>query len=173
MMSDGAGKEGDGTPKRTRRSAKTLRGNKRTPAPGKRFPSEVFGDNVRLLRQTRRLYQKDLAELMNLLGFPGWSYVTVSDVERGRRSTSVDELYALATALKTYVVKLLDPDFSGNQGPDIDLGFPPIEGWEEPDARTFIMSAEDPWQVERGDLPYATFQRKLRHLAYQAEDGGL
>lgn len=138
------------TSSRRRRACKALSADKRKPRRGTRFPSRVLGDNVRSLRQRWKLYQGDLAEVMNELGFAGWSRVTVSGVERGVRMTSVDELFALAVALKTHVVKLLDPHFSGDEGTGIDLGFPwPIEGETSDDPRSLILSDDDPWRRDR------------------------
>ena len=170
-MSEDAGKGEDTRPRRPRRSAKTLRGNQRTPAPGKRFPSEICGDNVRLLRQMRRLRQQDLAEWMNDVGFPGWSYVTVSDIERGIRSTSIDELFALAFALRASVVKLLDPSFSGDQGPDIDLGFELFKEWQPKHARLFVVPDGDPWGLDQDGVPYATYRKAFEQRVRDIEEG--
>jgi len=119
----------------------------------------------------RRLRQQDLAEWMNDVGFPGWSYVTVSDIERGIRSTSIDELFALAFALRTSVVKLLDPAFAGDQGEDIDLGFEHFEQWAPADARQFVVPEGDPWQLERDDVPYARYRAQFKRLVHDAEEG--
>jgi transcriptional regulator with XRE-family HTH domain len=60
-------------------------------------------------RTLRRLSQPELAERMNTLGFPGWRQSTVSQVERGRRSVDIDELWSLAMALNTTIDWLVDP----------------------------------------------------------------
>ncbi len=115
--------------------------------------------------------QQDLAEWMNNLGFSGWSYVTVSDVERGMRSTSIDELFALAFALKAPVVKLLDPCFTGNRGQDIDLGFEHFEQWAPRDPRAFIVPSGDPWALEQGDVTYDRYRSQFERLVEDAEQG--
>ena len=153
---------------RTRQATKTPTAEKRTPSPGCRFPSAVLGDNLRALRQLRKLRQEDLAELMRSYGFPGWSRVTVSDVERGIRATSVDELFGLALILKTYVVKLIDPAFGGSDGPGIDLGVAYPDQDNPVAARELILPQGDPWQLERG--PHVSFSD---HLAGMDRGKGL
>jgi len=50
----------------------------------------VFSERVRSLRLTRRLKQNNLAALLNV------SITQISDIERGRRSTSIEKLIILA-----------------------------------------------------------------------------
>ena len=64
------------------------------------FPSQGLAQNVRVIRRWWDLSQADLAERMANLGH-GWVRQTVGEVERSRRSVSVDELLGLAMALKT------------------------------------------------------------------------
>jgi transcriptional regulator with XRE-family HTH domain len=57
--------------------------------------SARVGLSLRAIRRSSRYTQIDVAEFMQGQGHPGWSRVTVSDVERGRRLVSVDELEAI------------------------------------------------------------------------------
>jgi transcriptional regulator with XRE-family HTH domain len=100
----------------------------REPQPGARFPSEVLGANVRTFRRIRDLNQDDLAERMNALGH-GWVRATVSEVERGGRNVTVEELLALALVLGEPVADLLDPGrwptiWPDQQPPAVDIGAP-------------------------------------------------
>ncbi len=155
---------------RRRSASRTPAAQGRKPSPGTRFPSGAFGDNVRAFRQLRQITQAELAQWMNELGFEGWSRVTVSDVERGIRATSIDELFALALALKTYVVALLDPTFSGVLGQGLELGIPfpgpPADVDPKEDARHLILGKADPWERERGPwISYTDYRRKWEESA--------
>lgn len=68
----------------------------------------VVASNIRDRRQLARLTQPELARRVNLLGF-AWSRQTLSDIERGGRSVSVEELAGLALTLGVSVPALLDP----------------------------------------------------------------
>jgi transcriptional regulator with XRE-family HTH domain len=74
--------------------------------------------NVRSLRSLRNLSQEDLAAAMRHLRH-GWSRATVSEVERGDRNITVDELAGLAIVLNVAPGELLDPE---RQGVHLDLG---------------------------------------------------
>lgn len=147
------------------RGAGVTEGRAYEPEPGTRFPSAVVGDNVRLLRRVSDMTQADLAEWMGRLGFYGWSRVTVANIEKGMRATSVDELFALALVLKTHVVKLLDPTYSGKKGAGIDLGFPYPKEWLPEQARKIILSDDDPWQLEREpQIPRLEYQERFQQV---------
>lgn len=75
---------------------------------GETTPGTVLAANIRRGRGARALGQSDVAERMGALGF-GWVRQTVSEIERGRRAVTVPELVALAMALSTSVVALMDP----------------------------------------------------------------
>lgn len=55
---------------------------------------EAFGDRVRALRLSQGLSQEDLAELA------GMHRTYLSSVERGQRNVSLDNIIAIARALK-------------------------------------------------------------------------
>lgn len=73
-------------------------------------PREVFGRNLRLLRRLKDVSQEQLALDANL------SRTYVSEVERGTRNVSIDNMAVLADALGVKLKELLDPDmFSSMQ----------------------------------------------------------
>ena len=74
-----------------------------------------------------------------------------TDVERGVRSTGVDELFELAIVLATHVVTLLDPYLSGSEDEFIDMGIPLPEDLTSAFARSFILTDSDPWRLDRWD----------------------
>jgi transcriptional regulator with XRE-family HTH domain len=91
----------------------------RTPHPEARFPSQVLAANVRILRGLRKLNQEELAARMNHLRHQ-WTRATVSEVERGDRNVTVDELASLCVVLGAWGPgDLLDPE---RQGVHLDLG---------------------------------------------------
>lgn len=95
----------------------------REPLEGSRFLSDVLADNVRAYRLLRRLKQEEIADGMQGLRHTTWSRQTVSDVERGRRNLTVDELAGLSLLLQVPLIKLLDPEpLEGGQAPTIDVG---------------------------------------------------
>jgi transcriptional regulator with XRE-family HTH domain len=84
--------------------------------------ADVLADNVRAYRLLRRLEQTDVAEGMNKLGHR-WKAATVSEVERGQRNVTVDELLALGLVLEAAPFALLDPvPMTRGLGPDLDVG---------------------------------------------------
>jgi transcriptional regulator with XRE-family HTH domain len=94
----------------------------RTARPGARFLADALGENLRGLRAIRGLSQEDLAARMVALRHD-WIRATVSNVERGRRSVSVDELLGLAVSLAVTMGELLDPTgIRGDRGEGLDLG---------------------------------------------------
>lgn len=113
--------------------AKTPTRAKREPVPGARFLSQALADNIRAYRMLRRMNQDNLAERMRLLQHE-WSRPTVSEVERGGRNVTVDELGGLALALGVTIGQLLDPtgpDNSRRDGLDVGERDPGTErsGW--------------------------------------------
>mgnify|MGYP003646461461 CR=1 FL=1 len=76
---------------------------------------------IRLWRKSRGLTQKQLAERMERE--PGeqlMSYVTVSNIERGDQSPTLEQLTAFAEALEVSVPDLLENDPTKN-GDVVDL----------------------------------------------------
>jgi len=66
-------------------------------------PREVFGRNLRLARRLKEISQEDLALSADL------SRTYVSEVERGIRNVSIDNMGALAMALGVPLRDLVDP----------------------------------------------------------------
>src|SRR5438876_11910658 len=80
----------------------------RQPEAGARFRSDAVAENVRAMRGARGLSQGDLAERMKAEKFD-WRQATVSEIERGARNVTVDELLGLALILEATPADLLDP----------------------------------------------------------------
>ena len=77
--------------------------------------------HIRAWRKARRLTQKQLAERMEKE--PGerlMSYVTVSNIERGDQSPTLEQLNAFALALDVSVTQLIEHD-PGKNGEIVDL----------------------------------------------------
>lgn len=71
---------------------------------GSSSPREIFGRNLRLLRRLKDISQEQLALDANL------SRTYVSEVERGARNVSIDNMGLLADALGVQLKDLLDPE---------------------------------------------------------------
>lgn len=56
---------------------------------------ERVRSRLRAIREEARTSQRELAEAMVGCGFPGWTKVTVSEVERGDRRLTFAEFYCL------------------------------------------------------------------------------
>ncbi len=95
----------------------------REPLEGSRFLSDVLADNVRAYRLLRRFKQDEVADGMQGLRHTTWSRQTVSDIERGLRNLSTDELAGLSLLLQVPLFKLLDPEpLEGGQSSALDVG---------------------------------------------------
>ena len=69
------------------------------------FVQECFAERIRSLRLENKLSQDDLAKILNV------SKTYVSDIERVRRTTTLDKLFELANALNCstdYLLGLTD-----------------------------------------------------------------
>jgi transcriptional regulator with XRE-family HTH domain len=96
----------------------------REPLPGSRFLSDAVAEKVRGYRLLRRLKQDDVAEEMRKLRHP-WTQATVSQVERGQRNLTVDELVGLSIVFGLSLNELLDPvPVGGGPPPALDIGLP-------------------------------------------------
>ena len=104
--------------------ASTPRRAGREPLPGSRFLSDAIAEKVRAYRLLRRLKQDDVAEKMRELRHP-WTQATVSQVERGQRNLTVDELVGLSIVYGLSLNELLDPvPVDGGPPPTLDIGLP-------------------------------------------------
>ncbi|SHD76244.1 helix-turn-helix domain-containing protein [Schnuerera ultunensis] len=54
------------------------------------FSNKIFAERIRLLRKQRNIKQSELGEMVGL------TYTAISDIERGRRTTTIEKLVALA-----------------------------------------------------------------------------
>jgi transcriptional regulator with XRE-family HTH domain len=96
----------------------------REPLPGSRFLSDAVAEKVRGYRLLGRMKQDDVAEKMRELRHP-WTQATVSQVERGQRNLTVDELVGLSIVLGLSLNELLDPvPVGGGPPPTLDVGLP-------------------------------------------------
>lgn len=111
--------------------------------------------------------------MMNLLGFDGWSAVTVSDIELGTRNTNVDELFGLGTVLDVSIPELLDPETSRAWEDEIDLGFSreAAEACNAPTVRELILPPDHPARLERRRLPHTQFRARFLRVADEAKRG--
>jgi transcriptional regulator with XRE-family HTH domain len=104
--------------------ASTPRRAGREPLLGSRFLSDAVTEKVRAYRLLRRLKQDDVAEKMRELRHP-WTQATVSQVERGQRNLTVDELVGLSIVFELTLNELLDPvPVDGGPPPALDIGLP-------------------------------------------------
>jgi transcriptional regulator with XRE-family HTH domain len=76
--------------------------------------SAVLARNVRTARTRRELNQDVLAARMKALGYDEWIRQTVSNVEKGKRRLTAEEVFGLSVALDVSVTSLMFP------GPDDD-----------------------------------------------------
>jgi transcriptional regulator with XRE-family HTH domain len=96
----------------------------REPLPGSRFLSDAVAEKVRGYRLLGRMKQDDVAEKMRELRHP-WTQATVSQVERGQRNLTVDELVGLSIVFELTLNELLDPvPVDGGPPPALDIGLP-------------------------------------------------
>jgi transcriptional regulator with XRE-family HTH domain len=88
------------------------------PPEGALFPSQILARNLGAVRRLRGWRQELVAERMNFLGHP-WTPATVSEVERGRRNVTVDELFSLALVFGLTLARLLDARAERLIDPDV------------------------------------------------------
>lgn len=65
------------------------------------FNQDVFGKRVKALRNQKNIKQKELGRIVNL------NHSAISDIERGRRVTTMDKLSALADYFEVSVDYLM------------------------------------------------------------------
>ena len=54
------------------------------------FSNEIFDNRIKFLRKQKNIKQSELGEKIGL------TYTAISDIERGRRTTTIEKLVALA-----------------------------------------------------------------------------
>jgi transcriptional regulator with XRE-family HTH domain len=127
----------------------------RSARPGSRFWSDVLAANIRVLRLSCGLEQSDVAERMTFLGHR-WTQQTISEVERGRRNVTVDELLGLALILDATTDELLDPTSRGREWRGLDYGPAVLEATE---AQAWVRGDDRNWL----QWPERTIMRRPRH----------
>ncbi len=105
-----------------------------------RTTSQVVGRNVARIRGGRAMTTRALAAALTELGVPLTSS-GITDIEAGRRTVSVDQLTALATALDVSPIALLMPGSGPENDHRVKLTGTP----------TVLSLAMLPWL--RGDVP--------------------
>lgn len=68
-----------------------------------------FAENLLAMRQGAELSQEGLAEKMREQGFPKYSQMTVSRIEKGQRTVGLTEARALAAVLQTSTEQMASP----------------------------------------------------------------
>lgn len=92
---------------------------------------QTLAHNLVRMRAERDRSQRALAADMRRVGGHKWTDVTVSNVERGDRSVSVDELGTLALILGASPAELLAPDQDVALGPDAVIARDLFASWLE------------------------------------------
>jgi transcriptional regulator with XRE-family HTH domain len=96
---------------------------------------DVVVANLTGYRHLRGRSQEDIATDMSGIDHP-WTASTVSDVENGERSLSIDELGALAMVLETTIPALIDcGGVDGTDERDLQIGYGKLPAWF---ARTWL-----------------------------------
>lgn len=80
--------------------------------------SAHVGHNLRVVRAMRDIGQEAVAAKMRAAGFAGWVRQTVSQVERGRRRLTVDEVGTLSSQLGVPLGDLLGYDLGSRRNGD-------------------------------------------------------
>ncbi|WIV12155.1 helix-turn-helix transcriptional regulator [Proteiniborus sp. MB09-C3] len=65
------------------------------------FSKEIFAERIKTLRIERNIKQSELGEIVGL------TYTAISDIERGRRTTTMEKLDALADYFEVSVDYLM------------------------------------------------------------------
>jgi len=84
--------------------------------------SHALAANIRAARARLNVSQDDIGQRMRWLGFGAWIRQTIGSIEQGHREVRADEVFGLAMALETTVVRLMTPvDVAGVQFGNITL----------------------------------------------------
>jgi transcriptional regulator with XRE-family HTH domain len=149
------------------------------------FVSDVLGKAVKVYRGYLNLSQQDLAERMTALVSgedrnetkpQRWHAQTVSEVESGNRVVTLEELCALAAALRTSVGALLIPLIGEDpHPPEYDIGGPAPIPWIYmiglvDRIRPDLMPYHDTF-VWQGNTPVAIGVRQMTRDEWESESG--
>jgi transcriptional regulator with XRE-family HTH domain len=134
------------------------------------LPSQALALNLRAARAQLKLSQQDLAERMSALGHP-WTRPTASQVERGIRSVTVDELFGLCLALQVDATTLLL--LPENWNAPMDTGLPQLLTYK---AALGLMSKDHyPWRpnvVWENNEPVRATYRGVADVGRVIDEGG-
>src|SRR4051794_25470240 len=99
-------------------------------------PSERLAANVRALRDARGMSVRDLSARLSELGRPLLPS-GITKIEQGQRRVDVDDLVALAVALRVNPSRLLLPDTAGDAEVSLtpSVTVPAWAAWQWADAR--------------------------------------
>lgn len=61
------------------------------------FSNEIFAERVKMLRKQQNIKQSELGEMVGL------TYTAISDIERGRRTTTIEKLVAIADCFEVSI----------------------------------------------------------------------
>lgn len=139
--------------------------------------ARTVAENVRAIRDRRRLSQQQLAAELARLGRP-MQASAVAKVESGDRRVDVDDLAALAVALNVPVARLLLPDVDEDEPVEVTPGraVPMWSAWQWATGQTTLADEQDDFMdpvVQRRQLDYLAERpdwRRLReeHALYRA-----
>lgn len=127
--------------------------------------SQMLAINLTRVRAERNRSQRSLAEDMRMIGGHKWTDVTVSNVERGERAVTVEELGALAFILGESPGKLLappPPPYEGLTPFDIRIGTETIP-------RNLFAAWLEGFGTLRYDAGKVTYDSDLAHEYFDRE----
>jgi transcriptional regulator with XRE-family HTH domain len=122
-------------------------------------PSDVLAANLYAYRVLQRMSQEELAIRMTELDH-GWSRSTVSDVERGGRRVTTDEMFGLAISMGVSVAHLLDP-----AGPDQRRQLSLDVGLSGPDAERIAPNDAHLWVIGRAVIRFSAEEDRRIEVA--------
>ena len=133
------------------------------PSEGRGLTSRVVGENIARIRARDGLSNREVAERVVALGVP-MSTSGISDICRGARSVSVDQLIAIAAALDVGIIALLIPNSTSPTGDSepasltavsTDLGWQMLE-WLRGEGPLNDWGTDDPQE----ELARESFRRR-------------
>ncbi len=130
--------------------------------------ARAVAENVRAIRDRRRLSQQQLAAELGRLGRP-MQASAVAKIESGDRRVDVDDLAALAVALNVPVARLLLPDVSEDEPVEVTPGraVPMWSAWQWATGEHSLADEADDLRdpvVQRRELDYAAERPDWRRV---------
>src|SRR5689334_13386641 len=99
-----------------------------------RPPSELFAEQMRIVRERKGLNQQQIADRLEEFGV-AMDQRTISKIEQGKRGISLDDAVAIAAALGSTPADLCVPSFTGI---DEDVAIGPNLVWDRRRARSWL-----------------------------------